>query len=111
MVFSLPIQDESDVSWSAAVRIQFSRELDQRTLKDRVRVSYLDEETRAPGEPETPTTHFTLQYVPANNVLEIRFTENLIRYRTVKVELLEGILATDKQPLEPWTLTFRTGNN
>jgi hypothetical protein len=111
VVFSLPIQAENDVSWSTPVRIQFSRELDQRTLKDRVRVRYLDEETRASGEPETPTAHFTMQYLPANNVLEIRFTEKLVRYRTVKVELLEGILATDKQPLEPWTLTFRTGNN
>jgi hypothetical protein len=111
VLFSLPIQDESDVSWSAPVRIQFSRELDQRTLKDRVRVRYLDEETRASGEPEPPAARFTLQYAPANNVLEIRFTENLVRFRTVKVELLEGILATDKQPLEPWTLTFRTGND
>jgi Bacterial Ig-like domain len=111
VLFSLPRQNESDVSWSTTVKIQFSRELDQSTLKDRVRVRYLDEEARALGEPDTPVARFTYQYTPANNVLEIKFTEILERYRTIKVDLLEGIRATDKQPLEPWTLTFVTGSH
>jgi hypothetical protein len=111
IVFSMPTQNETEVSWSSAVRIQFSRELDQRTLKDRVRVSYLMEEARARGEPDVPVINFTIQYFPANNVLELKFTENLERYRTIKVELLEGILATDKQPLQPWTLSFVTGSH
>jgi hypothetical protein len=55
--------------------------------------------------------NFTIQYFPANNVLELKFAENLERYRTIKVDLLEGILATDKQPLEPWTLSFVTGSH
>ena len=29
-------------------------------------------------------------------------------FRTVKVELEEGIIGTDEQPLKPWTLTFQT---
>jgi hypothetical protein len=111
VVFSMPTQNETEVSWSSAVRIQFSRELNQQTLKDRVRVRYLEEEARARGEPDVPVINFTIQYFPANNVLELKFTENLERYRTVKVDLLEGILATDKQPLQPWTLSFFTGSH
>jgi len=111
VIFSLPTQNESDVSWSAPVRIQFSRGLEAATLKDRIRVRYLEEEARALGEPEAPIAHFTVHYLPANNVVEIKFTQNLVRYRTVKVDLLEGILATDKQPLEPWTLTYVVGSH
>jgi hypothetical protein len=111
VIFSIPVQNETEVSWSAPVRLQFSRGLDPATLKDRVRVRYLEEEARNLGEPEAPTAHYTVQYLPANNVIEIKFTENLVRYRTVKVDLLEGILATDKQPLAPYTLTFVVGSH
>ena len=47
----------------------------------------------------------------ANRVLEIRFRTPLERFRTVKVELGEGILGTDKQPLKPWTLSFGLGGS
>ncbi len=108
VVFSVPAQDETDVPQTGSVRIQFSRDLDPSTLKDRVRVRYLDEEARILGEPDTPTATFTVQYLPTNRVLEIRFTDALVRYRTIKVDLLQGILGTDKQPLAPWTLSFVT---
>ena len=39
-------------------------------------------------------------------MLEIRFTKPLERFRTVRIELTEGILGTDQQPLVPWTLSF-----
>ena len=108
VVFSAPTQDEVDVSQTGSVRIQFSRDLDPTTLKDRVKVRYLDEEARNLGEPDTPIAVFTVQWLPPNRVLEIKFTEPLVRYRTIKVDLLEGILGTDKQPLVPWTLSFKT---
>src|SRR5262249_32747093 len=41
VVFSAPTQDESDVSLTTNVRIQFSRDLDPATIKGHVRVSYL----------------------------------------------------------------------
>ena len=44
-----------------------------------------------------------------NRVLEIQFAKPLERFRTLKVDLLEGILGTDGQPLKPWTLTFALG--
>jgi len=109
VVFSAPTEDETDVSMSTTVRIQFSRDLDQSTLKGRIRVRYLESQTLERGEPTTPTAEFTFQYSPASRMLELRFAKPLERFRTVKVDLLEGILGTDTQPLKAWTLTFSLG--
>ena len=57
----------------------------------------------------TPSADFTFQYAGANRVLEIKFTKPLDRFRTLKVDLLDGIIGTDGQPLKPWTLTFMLG--
>ena len=111
VVFSAPTQDESDVSLTASVRIQFSRDIDPATLKGHVRAHYLDSETTERGEPTTPTAEFTTQYSGANRVLELKFTRPLERFRTLRVELQEGIVGTDRQPLEPWTLTFVLGGS
>jgi hypothetical protein len=111
VVFSAPTQDETDVSMATMVRIQFSRDLDPATIKNHVRVSYLTEQSTERGEPATPQAEFTTQYLPANRVLEVKFVKPLERFRTVKVALLEGILGTDQQPLQPWTLTFAVGGS
>jgi hypothetical protein len=109
VVFSAPTEEESDVALNTSVRIQFSRDLDQATLKGHVRVHYLESETSERGEPSTPTAEFATQYNAPNRVLELKFARPLERFRTLKVELQEGILGTDKQPLKPWTLTFVLG--
>ena len=44
-------------------------------------------------------------------MLELKFTKPLERFRTLQVDLLEGILGTDGQPLKPWTLTFALGGS
>ena len=111
VVFSAPTQDETDVPMSTTVRIQFSRDIDPATLKDHVRARYLTEQTVERGEQVTPTADLTYQYAPANRVLEIKFTKPLERVRTVKLDLLDGILGTDQQPLKPWTLTFIVGGS
>lgn len=111
VIFSAPTQGETDVSMSSTVRIQFSRDIDPATLKNHVRASYLTEQSAERGEPVTPTAEFTFQYLPANRVLEIKFTKPLERFRTIKVDLLEGILGTDQQPLKPWTLSFGVGGS
>jgi hypothetical protein len=111
VVFSAPTQDESDVALNTAVRIQFSRDLDPTTIKGHVRVSYLEAQTRERGEFVTPAAEFSVAYNAANRVMEIRFAKPLERFRTLKVELLEGILGTDQQPLKPWTLTFGLGGS
>jgi hypothetical protein len=111
VVFSAPTQDEADVSMGATVRIQFSRDIDPATFKGRIRVQYLTSQTVERGEPTTPTAEFTTQYSAASRVLELKFGKPLERFRTVKVDLLDGILGTDQQPLEPWTLTFEVGGS
>jgi hypothetical protein len=111
VMFSAPTQDETDVSMSATVRIQFTRDISPATLKSRIRVSYLTAQSIEKGEPVTPVAEFTTDYTAFNRVLELKFTNPLERFRTVKVELLEGILGTDEQPLAPWTLTFEVGGS
>jgi Big-like domain-containing protein len=109
VVFSAPTDDETDVMLSTTVRIQFSRDLDQSTLKGNIRTRYLESQTVERGEPVTPAAEFTFQYNPAARVLEIRFAKPLERFRTLKVDLLDGIKGTDGQALKPWTLTFSMG--
>jgi len=111
VVFSAPTQDETDVSLTANVRIQFSRDIDAATLKGRVRAAYLSAESAERGEPDTPAADFTTQYNAGNRVLQIKFTRPLERFRTLKLQLLDGILGTDRQPLKPWTLTFVLGGS
>ncbi|MCU1386436.1 MAG: hypothetical protein JWL71_5133 [Acidobacteria bacterium] len=111
VVFSAPTQDETDVLMGTTVRIQFSRDLDAQTLKGRIKPHYLDSQSAERGEPVTPPVDFTFQYAPANRVLEMKFTKPLERFRTLKIDLLEGIMGTDGQPLKPWTLTFMLGGS
>ena len=76
-----------------------------------MRASYLESESKERGEPATPAVELTTQYSAGNRVLEVRFAKPLERFRTLKVELLDGILATDQQALKPWTLTFMLGGS
>jgi hypothetical protein len=109
VVFSAPTQEETDVALNASVRIQFSRDIKASTLKGNVRATYLESETVERGEPTTPSADFTTQYNAANRVLELKFAKPLERFRTLKIELKDGILGTDDQPLKPWTLMFLLG--
>jgi len=109
VIFSAPTADETDVSMTTTVRIQFSRDIDPATLRGRIRVGYLQSQSVERGEPVTPTADFTFQYAGANRVLELRFAKPLERFRTLKVDLLDGILGTDGQALKPWTLAFALG--
>jgi hypothetical protein len=111
VVFSAPTEDETDVSLNTGVRIQFTRDLDTRTLRGHIRARYLEAQSAERGEPTTPPAEFTFQYNAANRVLELKFTKPLERFRTLKVDLMEGILGTDGQPLKPWTLTFAMGGS
>jgi hypothetical protein len=105
VIFSAPLADETDVSPAGAVRVQFSRDMDPRSFRDHVRVSYAAPPTG--GTQATPIANVT--YHEGNRSLEIKFGKPLDRFQKVKVELLEGITAVDGQPLPPWTLNFTTG--
>ena len=106
VVFSTPTDEESGVSATTSIRIQFSRDLDAATVKSHIRVSYLPTPNGGPA-----TAEFTAQYTGPSRVLELRFAKPLERFRTVIVELQEGLLGTDKQQVKPWTLTFDVGGN
>ena len=108
VIFSTPTQDETDVSQSTTVRIQFSRDIDQSTLKGKIRVGYQPSAALDQGAPP-PAADFTFQYTGANRVLELKFAKPLERFRTLKIEMGDGILGSDGQPLRPWTLSFSLG--
>ena len=109
VVFSAPTQDETDVALTTTVRIQFSRDIDQSTLKGHIKAGYLEAQSVERGEPTTPPADFTFQYSAANRVLEVKFAKPLERFRTLRIELTDGILGTDGQALKPWTLSFLSG--
>jgi Bacterial Ig-like domain len=107
VVFSTPTADETDADAAGAIRIQFSRDMDPRTFGGHVKMSYSGP---APaGAPASPP-NFSIRYNEGTRALEIKPSSPLDRFRTVKVELLNGILSNiDNQPLAPYTLTFVTG--
>lgn len=110
VVFSLPTQGETDVPLATTVRVQFSRELDRRSLAGRVRAAYaaIDPSVRDAAPP--PTLEFTTSYAEGARTIEIRFAKPLLPFRSVTISLLEGILASDGAALVPWTLTFTAGS-
>lgn len=106
VVFSSPTEGEVDVRVAGPVRVQFSRGLDSASLTGRIRAGYLG--APAAGDP-VPSPEFTVAYDAATRAIEIRFTRPLDPFRTVRIELLEGIRTFDGAPVRPWTLTFSVG--
>lgn len=109
VVFSSPSEGETDVSLTSPIRIQFSRNIAPETLKGHIRVSYAGAESFERGEAQPPAIEVKTTYDPGNRALELTFTRPLERFRTLRVELLEGIKAFDGAPVKPWTLTFSLG--
>jgi hypothetical protein len=89
--------------------VQFSRGLDPASLSDRIRVAYVGANVQQPATPEQPPLQFTYAYDAATRAVEIRFTRPPEPYRTIRVELLEGIRTFDGAPVRPWMLTFSVG--
>lgn len=111
VLFSAPTGDETDVALDVKVRIQFSRDLDIKSLKGNIDVSYSYAEARQRGEVEPPPIVAHVGYNPAARVMEITFQPALERFRIVEVKLKEGIVGTDGAPLKPWSLKFTTGGS
>jgi hypothetical protein len=108
VIFTAPIEGDTSADRATPIRIQFSRDMDARSFRDRIRVSYVGAVPQ--GAPPAPPA-FSFRYLDGPHALEIRFAEPLDRFRNVKIELLEGIVsAVDNQPLSPWSLTFSTGS-
>jgi hypothetical protein len=106
VIFSAPVQDDDGVDRSARVRLQFSRDVDPKTIANVIRVSYPD---APPDGPKPPG--FTVTYNDPAHAIEVRFAQPLERFQKVRVELLEGVMSLDGQMVKPWTLTFTTGSS
>ncbi len=104
VIFSAPLPDETDVPASVKIRIQFSRDMNAPTFRNRVQIRYA-----GPKAPSTPPPAFTANYNDANRSIEIAFKEPLASDQVVEVQLAEGITAIDGQVMKPWTLRFTTG--
>lgn len=106
VIFSSPTDGEVDVPSAGRVRFQFSRGVDPASLTDRIRVGYVGGTGAG-----VPGPAFSFAYDAGTRAVEIRFTNPLDAFRTVRIELLEGIRTFDNAPVRPWTLTFSVGSN
>jgi hypothetical protein len=104
VIFSAPLADDTDVPSAGRIRIQFSRDMTPQSFRDHVRIHY-GGTTPSP----TPLPDSTVNYNDANRSIEIRFKGPLASFQVVVIELTAGITAIDRQPLQPWTLKFTTG--
>jgi hypothetical protein len=104
VVFSSPTDGEIDVLPTGAIRIQFSRGLNEKSLPGQLRVSYVGSPAGADSGLQFQTT-----YDAANRALVLKMTQPFQAFRTVKVEILDGMKAFDGAPVTPWSLSFSVG--
>lgn len=107
VVFSSPTEGETDVSAAAPIRVQFSRGLKEGSIENDIRVSYLG--AKGPETPP-PTLPFQVSYDAPTRSIQIKMKQPFDAFRTVKVELLDGLKGFDGAPVKPWTVTFSIGN-
>lgn len=108
ILFTAPAEGEADVSPTARIRMQLSRDLDPATLKDRVRITYVATDSKPA---DTAVVGVTSTYTKENRALEIKPAEPLLPFRLVKMEILDGVKGPDGGPMKPFTLTFTTGGS
>jgi len=108
IIFSAPLEGDADITTDATVRIQFSRDMDPASFQELVRVSYPQDASGNLTEDSSPLL-FEMEYRGLNRVLEIRFINPLLLFRTVNVNLLAGVMASDGAVLAPWSLSFVVG--
>lgn len=105
VVFSSPYEGETDVPVTNSVRIQFSRGLDPKTIDGQIRVSYAGAPSDAP-----PPLEFQQTYDAGTRAIELKFVQPFEPFRTLRVELLEGLKAFDGAPVRPTVITFSVGS-
>ena len=112
VIFADPSEAEIDVALNRPIRLQFSRDMNPDSFKGHVRWSLAGSEgaAAAAGGPQGGGRQPDVKYDRAKRSLEVRLDlADGAAYRTVTVELLDGIAATDGAKLKPWTLTFSFG--
>jgi hypothetical protein len=105
VVFSSPTDGETGISPSAPIRVQFSRGVDQPTLNGRFRLSYVG------GSAPSGTVDVQAAYDVGTNAVVLKLSKPLEAFRTVKIELLDGVKTFDGAPIKPWSVTFSVGAN
>jgi len=107
VVFNDPVNDETNVTPATAVRLQFSRAMMPGTLSERIRIAYAS----APGVAAPPIPKFSAIYADGTRSMAITFAAPLAPRHTVRVELLEGIVAANGRAFAPWGFMFSTGDS
>ncbi len=107
MIFSSPTDGDINVPLDGSVRFQFSRGLDPASIEGQIRATYVGD---APADGSNQPLEFKYAYDLGTRAIEIRFATPLDRFRTVKVELLDGMKAFDGAPVAPSSIAFSTGN-
>lgn len=106
IVFSAPLDGETDVAVNVVLRVQFSRDIAPDSLKDQIAVAYgMRADGSAPGP--APAAHVT--YRASNRSIEIRFSEPLVPFSNVIVAFGNEIKATDGVAMRPSRIRFMTG--
>jgi hypothetical protein len=96
VAFSLPIDGERDVPQDTVFQIQFSRDIDEATLRERVLIRYAGRPL--PGDNALDAAKFT--YDGGLRTLRVDPGDLLRLGRVVEVVLLPGIKDIDGMPLE-----------
>ncbi len=110
VIFSTPLQDDTDVPIDTTIRIQFSRDIDQRSFENRIVATYENLPESIDSKIEASNLNYEIRYRAQNRSLEIFFENSLESFRRVNIALQNGITATDGATLESWTLSFLTGS-
>jgi len=107
VVFSSPTDGETGVPTTEAIRIQFSRGIEPPSINGKVRLGYVG---GSPIEPED-LPKVDIGYDVATHAVQLKLSKPLEPFRTVKLELLDGVKTFDGAPIKPWSVTFSTGAN
>ena len=109
VIFSAPPQDDTGVATDVLVRFQFSRDMVAESFDDNVTVEYFGAAGR--GD-EGPVSNCGVEYRPRNRVINVRFTEPLLPYRTLEVSISGTASWRPTAPrLAPYTLRFTIGGS
>ncbi len=95
IVFSLPLDGESDFDFSGRIMVQFNNDMEEESFKGRVGLRY--EGPARPGDPGFESMR--VSYDPGSKALIVDPGAPILRGRILDLVLLTGIVDIDGQPL------------
>ena len=95
IVFSLPLDGESDFEFSGRIMVQFNNDMDEDSFKGRVGLRY--EGAAMPGDPGFE--RMRVSYDPGSKALIVDPGAPILKGRILDLVLLTGIVDIDGQPL------------